>query len=61
MGPKLTDKQYHALTKRFADAAEKLSIGSVLYWIFQNQLVGVFVGIAFFLASLIITFIEAKE
>ena len=58
---KLTDKQYHALAKRFADAAEKLSIGSVLYWIFQDQIVGIFVGIAIFIASLVITFIEAKE
>lgn len=58
---KLTDKQYHALAKRFADAMEKLSIGCVGYWLVQDKTAGIVVAIACFAVSFIITYLEARE
>ena len=53
--PKLTSDQLSAVSKRIADALEKLSIGSFLYWFFQNQWSGLFLGIIVMAVSLVIT------
>ena len=57
----LTARQYHALAKRFADAMEKLSIGGIGYWIFQDKLLGLVVGLACIVVSFVITALEARE
>lgn len=50
-----------ALLKRISDALEKLSIGSALIGIFQQNPLGVQVGIACMLGSIILTIWEAKS
>jgi len=57
---KLSSKQLHALSKRIADAMEKLSIGGVGYWIFQDKPSGLVVGLICIVVSLVITIVEAK-
>lgn len=61
MGLKLTDRQYHALAKRFADAMEKLSIGCVGYWLVQDKMSGIVVALGCITVSFIITYMEARE
>ena len=58
---KLTDEQIQAAIKRIADALEKLSIGSALYWMFQEKTAGLVVGIVMMLLSLAITIGGAKK
>ena len=58
---KLTDDQIQAATKRIADSLEKLSIGSALYWMFQEKTAGLVVGIIMMLLSLAITVRGAKK
>ena len=53
--PMFSDEQIKAMTKRIADAMEKMSIGSFLYWMFQDRASGIFVGIVMMLLSLAIT------
>ena len=57
---KLSNKQLHALSKRIADAMEKLSIGGVGYWIFQDKASGLGVGLICIVVSLVITVMEAR-
>lgn len=52
---KLSNEQFLAVSKRAADAMEKLSIGAFLYWFFQNQPRGLFVGILMMALSFAIT------
>lgn len=57
----ISPKQWKALAKRFADIAEKMSVGAFLYWICQDEISGIWWGLEFLATSLIITIVEAKE
>ncbi len=52
---KLTESQFNAVAKRAADALEKMSIGSFLYWFFQNQSSGLIIGFIMMALSFAIT------
>ncbi len=58
---RLSDAQIGAAIKRIADAMEKLSIGSFLYWFFQNQTIGLFIGFLMMALSLAITITGASK
>ncbi len=55
----LTESQFAAVAKRAADALEKLSIGSFLYWLFQDQTAGLLAGLGFIALSFFITIIRS--
>lgn len=57
---KLSDSQFRAVSKRIADALEKLSIGCLLYWVFQERIGGLLLAVFCIGISLAIT-IEIED
>ena len=49
------------ILKRTADFFEKLAAGSILVGVFQEQTAGIWVGVAFIVASYFFTMWEAKK
>ena len=57
----LSPEQFQAIAKRVADALEKLSIGSFLYWVYLEKPLGFLLGAVFIVLSLVITARNAKK
>lgn len=58
---KLSDDQLKAVSKRAADALEKLSIGCLLYWVFQEKPIGLLLAVFCIGISFIITIKDTKK
>lgn len=50
-----------AILKRSADALEKLGIGSALVGIFQDEDLGIYLGIGCITVSIILSILEARK
>ena len=55
MREKLKKFPFRGIAKRLSDFCEKMSVGAFLYWIFQNNNSGVWIGLQFLLATVVIT------